>query len=60
MSEHTKAFIDNLANGQNADAGEAFKDALRDKVATSLDQARSQAERRRRRTTARTDNVRGR
>ena len=40
MSEHTKAFIDNLANGQNADAGEAFKDALRDKVATSLDQAR--------------------
>ena len=40
MSEHTKAFIDNLASGQNADAGEAFKDALRDKVASSLDQAR--------------------
>jgi len=40
MSEHTKAFIDNLASGQNADAGEAFKDALRDKVASSLDQTR--------------------
>jgi len=40
MSEHVKKFVDDLAAGQNADAGEAFKDALRDKVATSLDQAR--------------------
>jgi len=37
MSEHTKAFIDNLEAGQNADAGEAFKDALRAKVGDQLD-----------------------
>ena len=29
MSEHVKKFIDDLSNGKNADAGEAFKDALR-------------------------------
>jgi len=40
MSEHVKKFVDDLATGNNADAGEAFKDALRDKVASSLDQAR--------------------
>ena len=40
MSEHVKKFIDDLSNGKNADAGEAFKDALRAKVADSLDQAR--------------------
>ena len=40
MSEHIKNFVDNLSNGNNADAGEAFKDALRAKVADSLDQAR--------------------
>jgi hypothetical protein len=40
MSEHVNKFVDDLANGNNAEAGEAFKDALRDKVATSLDQAR--------------------
>ena len=40
MSEHTKNFIDKLAVGNNAEAGEAFKDALRAKVADSLDQAR--------------------
>ena len=40
MSEHVKKFIDDLQNGKNADAGEAFKDALRDKVATSLDAQR--------------------
>ena len=40
MSEHVKKFIDDLSNGKNADAGEAFKDALRDKVATSLDSQR--------------------
>jgi len=40
MSELTKQFVDDLANGKNAEAGEAFKDALRDKVASSLDNAR--------------------
>ena len=40
MSEHVKNFIDKLANGNNADAGEAFKDALRAKVADGLDKAR--------------------
>ena len=37
MSEKIQNFIDKLATGDNAGAGEAFKDALRDKVATSLD-----------------------
>ena len=41
MSEHIKKFVDDLSNGKNADAGEAFKDALRAKVADSLDQARA-------------------
>ena len=40
MSENVKNFIDKLAIGNNAEAGEAFKDALRAKVADSLDQAR--------------------
>ena len=40
MSEHVKKFIDDLQNGKNADAGEAFKDALRAKVADGLDKAR--------------------
>ena len=40
MSENVKNFIDKLAAGNNAEAGEAFKDALRAKVADSLDQAR--------------------
>ena len=40
MSEETKAFIDKLADGDNAGAGEAFKDALRVKVGSQLDQAR--------------------
>ena len=40
MSENVKNFIDKLAVGNNAEAGEAFKDALRAKVADSLDQAR--------------------
>ena len=40
MSEETKNFIDKLAAGDNAGAGEAFKDALRVKVGTNLDQAR--------------------
>ena len=37
MSENTKAFIDNLEAGNNADAGEAFKSALRDKMGNALD-----------------------
>ena len=37
MSEHVKKFIDDIQNGKNADAGEAFKDALRAKVADGLD-----------------------
>tara|TARA_Y100001936_G_scaffold192562_1_gene191909 strand:- start:171 stop:488 length:318 start_codon:yes stop_codon:yes gene_type:complete len=40
MSEKIKDFIDKLNTGDNAGAGEAFKDALRDKVATSLDTQR--------------------
>ena len=40
MSEQVKDFIDKLAVGNNAEAGEAFKDALRAKVADSLDTAR--------------------
>ena len=40
MSEETKAFIDKLADGDNAGAGEAFKDALRMKVGDSLDNHR--------------------
>jgi len=42
MSEQVKKFVDDLANGNNADAGEAFKDALRDKVAAGLDNARQE------------------
>ena len=40
MTEKVKSFIDNLGKGANAEAGEAFKDALRDKVASALDQQR--------------------
>ena len=40
MSEHIIKFVDDLSTGNNADAGEAFKDALRAKVADSLDKAR--------------------
>ena len=40
MSEHVKKFIDDLQNGKNADAGEAFKDALRAKVGDQLDTKR--------------------
>ena len=37
MSEETKNFFDKLAAGDNAGAGEAFKDALRVKVGNTLD-----------------------
>ncbi len=40
MSEKIKDFIDKLNAGDNAGAGEVFKDALRDKVADSLDAQR--------------------
>ena len=40
VNDNTKNFIDQLSLGKNDDAGEAFKAALRDKVANSLDNAR--------------------
>ena len=40
MSEHVTKFVDDLSKGNNADAGEAFKDALRAKVADGLDKQR--------------------
>ena len=40
INDNTKNFIDQLSQGNSIDAGEAFKDALRDKVANALDNAR--------------------
>jgi len=40
MSEEVKSFVDKLAAGDNANAGEAFKDALRVKVGSTLDNHR--------------------
>ena len=37
MSEEVKSFVDKLAAGDNAGAGDAFKDALRVKVGATLD-----------------------
>jgi len=37
MSEEVKNFIDKLSTGDNSDAGEAFKDALRAKVGDALE-----------------------
>ena len=37
MSDEVKSFVDKLAAGDNAGAGEAFKDALRVKVGQTLD-----------------------
>ena len=42
MSENVKNFIDNLEVGKNADAGEAFKSALRDKMGDALDARRKE------------------
>ena len=42
MSDGTNKFIDALATGDNVAAGEAFKDALRSKVADSLDAKRQE------------------
>ena len=40
VNDNTKNFIDQLSQGNNDEAGEAFKAALIDKVANSLDNAR--------------------
>lgn len=42
MSEHVKNFIDQVADGNNVDAGEAFKDALRAKIGDALDAKRKE------------------
>ena len=42
MSEEVKNFIDKIADGDNAAAGDAFKDALRMKVGDSLDAHRKE------------------
>jgi len=42
MSEEVKNFVDALANGNNDQAGEAFKDALRAKVGDTLDNHRKE------------------
>ena len=44
VNDNTKNFIDQLSQGKNDEAGEAFKAALRDKVADSLDKARKELE----------------
>jgi hypothetical protein len=42
MSEEVKNFIDKIASGDNAAAGDAFKDALRMKVGSALDAHRQE------------------
>jgi hypothetical protein len=42
MSEQVKTFIDKLSTGNAAEAGEAFKDALRDKVGSALEDRRKE------------------
>jgi len=42
MSEEVKNFIDKIADGDNAAAGDAFKDALRAKVGNALDAHRQE------------------
>ena len=42
VNDNTKNFIDQLSQGNNDEAGEAFKSALRDKVADSLANARKE------------------
>ena len=42
MSEQVKSFIDKLSLGQAAEAGEDFKDALRDKVGDALEARRKE------------------
>jgi len=40
INNNTTNFVDQLQKGNSVEAGEAFKDALRDKVASQLDDAR--------------------
>ena len=40
VNDNTKNFIDQLSQGKNDEAGEAFKAALRDKVSDQLDTTR--------------------
>ena len=42
MSEQVKSFIDKLSLGQAAEAGESFKDALRDKIGDALETRRKE------------------
>ena len=42
MSDEVKSFIDKIASGDNAGAGDAFKDALRMKVGDALDAHRQE------------------
>jgi hypothetical protein len=42
MTEQIKSFIDKLSLGQAAEAGEAFKDALRNKVGDALEARRKE------------------
>jgi len=42
MTDGVKDFIDQLQQGNNADAGEAFKDVLRMKVGDALDAKRQE------------------
>jgi hypothetical protein len=42
MSDEVKNFIDKIQAGDNASAGDAFKDALRAKVGDSLDNHRKE------------------
>jgi hypothetical protein len=42
MSDEVKNFIDKIASGDNAGAGDAFKDALRMKVGDALDAHRQE------------------
>ena len=42
MSDEVKNFIDKIADGDNAAAGDAFKDALRVKVGDALDAHRQE------------------
>jgi hypothetical protein len=42
MSDEVKNFIDKIADGDNAGAGDAFKDALRVKVGDALDAHRQE------------------
>ena len=42
MSEDVRQFVDNLTAGENNEAGEAFKSALRGKVGDALDAKRKE------------------